>query len=86
MINLKIRADSKQDGISREHVISPRPVFAVDKGEHDYVNVSASAGQIWSWGRVGREGDLKNCANLWKNPGYAPAIYMYALMTSNLAG
>ena len=51
---------------------SPRPIFAVDKGELiTYVYVSASAGQIWSWGQGG-EGDLKKCAYLWKNPAYAP--------------
>lgn len=32
-------------------LFSLRPVFAVDKG--NYVNVSASAGQIWSWGGGG---------------------------------
>ena len=53
MIYLKMRADSKQDGIKHEQVISPRPVFAVDKGEHDYVHVSASASQTLSWS--GRE-------------------------------
>ena len=47
MIYLKMHADSKRDGIKQ--VISPRPVFAGDKGEHDYVHVSASASQIWSW-------------------------------------
>ena len=83
MIYLKIRADSKQDGIKREHVISPRPVFAVDKGViryiyiyiyiYYYAYVSASASQIWGWGG-GREGDLKNCAYLWKNPGHAPCM------------
>ena len=50
-------------------LFSLRPVFAVNKGEHDYVNVSASAGQI---GGRGGGGDSKNCAYLWKNPGYAP--------------
>ena len=48
-------------------LFSLRPVFAVDKG--NYVNVSASAGQIWSWGGGG--------GGIWKivctsNPGYAP--------------
>ena len=38
-------------------LFSLRRVFAVDKGEHEYVNVSASAGQIGG-------GDLKNCAYL----------------------
>ena len=31
-------------------LFSLRPVSAVDKGEHDYVNVSASAGQIGGGG------------------------------------
>ena len=43
-------------------LFSLRRVFAVDKGEHEYVNVSASAGQIGGGG--GRGGDLKNCAYL----------------------
>ena len=34
-------------------LFSRRPVFAVDKG--NYVNESASAGQIWSWGGDGGE-------------------------------
>ena len=31
-------------------LFSLRRVFAVDKGEHEYVNVSASAGQIGGGG------------------------------------
>ena len=33
-------------------LFSLRPVLAVDKGEHDYVNVSASAGQICGEGGI----------------------------------
>ena len=66
MIYFKMRADSKQDGIKCEHVISPRPVFAVDKWEHDYIYTSASASQIWSWGGGGgRFGKL--CISLEKS-------------------
>ena len=35
-------------------LFSLRPVLAVDKGEHDYVNVSASAGQICGGGGFGK--------------------------------
>ena len=52
-------------------LFSLRPVLAVDKGEHDYVNVSASAGEIGG----GAGGDMKNCSYLWKNSGYAPVLY-----------
>ena len=44
-------------------LFSLRPVFVVDKGEHDYVNVSPSAGQIGGGGGGGVE---KLCV-----PGYA---------------
>ena len=79
MIYFKMRADSKRDGIKCEHVISPRPVFAVDKWEHDYVYTSASASQIWSWGEG--EGDLENCAFLWKNLGYMPVRSCVVILT-----
>ena len=51
-------------------LFSLRRVFAVDKGEHDYVNVSASPSQIGGGGA-----DVKNCVYLWKNSGYAPVLY-----------
>ena len=78
MIYLKIRADSKEDGIKREHVIFTQACLrSRQRGNmiyrYDYVYVSASASQIWSWGG-GREGDFKNCAYLWKNPGHPPGM------------
>ena len=50
-------------------LFSLRPVFAVDKGEHDDVNVSPSAGQIGGGGG----GGLKNCAYL-----ATPCIVLYS--------
>ena len=46
--------------------------------QHNYVNASASAGQIWSWraeGGGGVVGGFENCVYLWKNPGYTPILY-----------
>ena len=57
MIYLKMRSDSKRDGIKREHVIFTQACLRSRQRRANYVYVSASAGQIWSWGRG--EGDLK---------------------------
>ena len=53
-------------------LFSRRRVFAVDKGEHEYVNVSASAGQIGGGGGGGGGGVEKlcvpNCIVLYSSP------------------
>ena len=67
MIYLKMRSDSKRDGIKREHVIFTQACLRSRQRRANYVYVSASAGQIWSWG--GGEGDLKKmCIPLEKIP------------------
>ena len=73
MTYLKICSDSKRDGIKGEHVIFTQAYLRSRQMRANYVYVSASAGQIWSWGQGG-EGDLKKCAYLWKNPAYAPGM------------
>ena len=66
MIYLKMRSDSKRDGIKREHVIFTQACLRSRQRRANYVYVSASAGQIWSWGRG--EGDLKKmCVPLEKS-------------------
>ena len=42
-----MRADSKQDGIKREHVIFTQACLR-SRQRMKYIYVSASAGQIWS--------------------------------------
>ena len=74
MTYLKICSDSKRDGIKGEHVIFTQAYLRSRQMRANYVYVSASAGQIWSWGQGG-EGDLKKCAYLWKNPAYAPVDF-----------
>ena len=56
MIYLKLRSDSKRDGIKREHVIFNQACLRSRQRRANYVYVSASAGQIWSWGGGGGEG------------------------------
>ena len=61
-----MRSDSKRDGIKREQVIFTQACLRSRQRRANYVYVSASAGQIWSWGR--EEGDLKKmCAPLEKS-------------------
>ena len=61
-----MRSDSKRDGIKREHVIFTQACLRSRQRRASYVYVSASAGQIWSWGRG--EGDLKKmCVPLEKS-------------------
>ena len=57
-----MRSDSKRDGIKREHVISQ----ACLRSRHrraNYVYVSASDGQIWSWDEEGGGEERE----FWKN-------------------
>ena len=56
MIYLKLRSDSKRDGIKREHVIFNKACLRSRQRRANYVYVSASAGQIWSWGGGGGGG------------------------------
>ena len=67
-----MRSDNKRDGIKREHVIFTQACLRSRQRRANYVYVSASAGQIWSWGRG--EGDLKKmCVPLeksWLRPWY----------------
>ena len=72
MIYLKLRSDSKRDGIKREHVIFNQACLRSRQRRANYVYVSASAGQIWSLGGGGEgergEGDLKKiCVALEKS-------------------
>ena len=55
-----MRSDSKRDGIKSEHVIFTQACLRNRQRRASYVYVSASAGQIWSWGR-GEEREI------WKN-------------------
>ena len=48
-----MHSDSKQDGIKREHVIFTQACLRSRQRSAIYVYVSASAGQIWSWGGWG---------------------------------
>ena len=52
-------------------LVSLRRVLAVDIGEHEYVNVSASAGQIGGGGGGGRRFEklcVPNCIVLYSSP------------------
>ena len=57
MIYLKLRSDSKRDGIKREHVIFNQACLRSRQRRANYVYVSASAGQIWSLGGGGGGGE-----------------------------
>ena len=57
---LKISSDSKRGGIKREHVIFTYAYLRSRQRRANYVYVSASAGQIWSWRQRGRERFWKN--------------------------
>ena len=48
-----MRSDSKRDGIKCEHVIFTQACLLNGQRRANYVYVSASAGQIWSWGLGG---------------------------------
>ena len=50
-----MRLDSKSDSIKREHVIFTQACLRSRQRRANYVYVSASAGQIWSWGGGGEE-------------------------------
>ena len=68
-----MRSDSKLDGIKHKQVIVTQACLRSRQRRANYVYVSASVVQIWSWGRVGGASEIeKKCAHLWKNPGYAP--------------
>ena len=53
MIYLKMRSDSKRDGIKLEQVIFTQACLRSRQRKAHYVYVSASAGKIWSWGGGG---------------------------------
>ena len=65
-----MRSDSKRDGIKLEQVIFTLACLRSRQRRANYVYVSASAGNIWSWGGGvgGGEGDLKKmCVPLKKS-------------------
>ena len=70
MIYLKMCTDSKHDGIKHEHVIFTQACLRSRQRRARLCQCECFCRSNW-----GRGGDVKNCAYLWKNPGYAPVLY-----------
>ena len=69
-----MRSDSKRDGIKREHVIFTQACLRSRQRRANYVCVSASAGQIWSWeGGGGVEKNVHTSGKILPTPLISPS-------------
>ena len=79
-----MRSDSKRDGIKREQVIFTQACLHSRQRRTDYVCVSASAGQIWSWGGGGRRGRFEKMyvplENSWLRPWFPTVLLPFVFL------
>ena len=80
-----MRSDSKQDGIKRERVIFTQACLRSRQRSAIYLYVSASAGQIWSWGGGGEfEKNVRTSGKILATPLISPSAFAICVSAVNI--
>ena len=76
-------SDRKRDGIKDEHIIFTQACLRSGQSRTNNVYVSASAGQIWSWGGGGADlkKNVRTSGKSWLHPRFSPVPFVFLQLT-----